>query len=255
MSFNWHHLEICRPLQTSWPSAHLITFRDAITQIGEIAKCASLPCAGARPRAAARACHFPSTKQRWNHRRCAGASFRGPEDRGLVTPPTQTHSIRLAQRIGAIDGICCLAAACSSETPYRYILHIKGNSSEFYWFLVAGFLEFPDFTSRKLWDQVRNLITGVNFILQILRRQLWLSNASFSIAFGTADKIRNQEKDKIHSSMTPQPASQRLQAVKRLLIYNINTARKDLRSDPIRATDIWNEWKWIQALIKTQEHS
>lgn len=103
---------------------------------------------------------------------------------------------------------------------------------------------------RKLWDQVRNLITGVNFILQILRRQLWLSTASFSIAFGTADKIRNQEKDKIHSSMTPRPASQRLQAGKRLLIYNINTARKDLRSDPIRAIDIWNEWKWIQALIK-----
>lgn len=141
------------------------------------------------------------------------------------------------------------------DTLWMYTAH-KGEQQRVLLVFGCGFPGVPRLyldisaSMRKLWDQVRNLITGVNFILQILRRQLWLSTASFSIAFGTADKIRNQEKDKIHSSMTPRPASQRLKAGKRLLIYNINTARKDLRSDPIRAIDIWNQWKWIQALIK-----
>lgn len=42
---------------------------------------------GARPRVAAHARHFPSTKQRWNYSRRAGASSHSPKDHGLITPP------------------------------------------------------------------------------------------------------------------------------------------------------------------------
>lgn len=199
----------------------------------------------------------PSTKQRWNHRRCGGASLRGPEDRGLVTPPTQTHSIRLVQSIGAIDGICCLAAACSSETPYRYILHIKGNSSEFDWFLVAGLLEFLDFTSTSVlvWEscETKRGIWGQEFILYPLN-----SNKKRKKKKGGREKSKHSliqyrfwnswQDKKPREGQDPQftdPSTcfpNDSQAVKRLLIYNINAARKELRADPVRATDM----KWMK---------
>lgn len=54
---NSYCLGICRPLQTSQPSAHLINFRSAINWIGEIGKSSV-----ARSRVAAYACNFASTK-------------------------------------------------------------------------------------------------------------------------------------------------------------------------------------------------
>lgn len=46
-------------------------------------------------------------------------------------PPTsyQSQAIRLLQGIGAIDGICCLAASCPSKTPPNHTAYINTQTN------------------------------------------------------------------------------------------------------------------------------
>lgn len=139
-----------RPADRPRRRSHLITFRTAIKWTGEMGNCACLKCCTST--FGSTCMSIPLYKVCWNYGGVLEL-HRGPKHCGLITPPVQTHSIRLAQHICAIDGICCLAPAMLVWDTLLIYAARKGEkpASCTVFFLVAvGLLELPDFTSTSV---------------------------------------------------------------------------------------------------------